>query len=76
MVPVVAETKFLGLVFDRKLTFAAHVKYLEDRCLKALNLLHVVAHKDWGANSATLLKIYRTHIRSKLDFGCVVYGSA
>ena len=24
----------------------------------------------------TLLKLYRTHVRSKLDFGCVVYGSA
>ena len=75
-IPVVTETKFLGLVFDRKLTFAAHIKYLKDRCLKALNLLRVVAHKDWGADSATLLKLYRTHVRSKLDFGCVVYGSA
>ena len=63
-------------VFDRKLTFAAHIKYLKDRCLKALNLLRVVAHKDWGADTATLLKLYRTHVRSKLDFGCVVYGSA
>ena len=58
------------------LTDASHIKYLKDRCLKALSLLHVVAHKDWGANSATLLKMYRTHVRSKLDFGCVVYGSA
>ena len=66
--PVVTETKFLGLVFDRKLTFAAHIKYLKDRCLKALNLLHAVAHKDWGADSVTVLKIYRSHIRSKLDF--------
>ena len=57
-IPVVTETKFLGLVFDRKLTFAAHIKYLKDRCLKALNLLLVVAHKDWGADSAALLKIY------------------
>ena len=73
-IPVVTETKFLGLVFDRKLTFAAHIKYLKDRCLKALNLLRVVAHKDWGADGATLLRIYRSYIRSKLDFGCVVYG--
>ena len=75
-IPVVTETKFLGVVFDRKLTFAAHIRYLKDRCIKALNLLRVVAHKDWGADSATLLKLYRTHVRSKLDFGCVVYGSA
>ena len=66
----------MGLVFDRKLTFAAHIKYLKDRCLKALNPLRIVTHKDWGADSATLLKLYRSHIRSKLGFGCVVYESA
>ena len=45
-IPVVTETKFLGFIFDRKLTFSAHIKYLKNRCLKALNLLRVVAHKD------------------------------
>ena len=75
-IPAVTETKFLSLVFNRKLTFAAHIKYLKDRCLKALNLLRIVVHKDWGADGATLLEIYWSHIRSKLDFGCVVHGSA
>ena len=50
-IPVVNETKFLGVVFDRKLTFVAHIRYLKDRCMKALNLLRVVAHKVWGADS-------------------------
>ena len=75
-IPVVAETKFLGLVLDKKLTFVPHIKYVKDRCLKALNLLRVVAHMDWGADCATLLKFYRSQLRSKLDYGCVVYGSA
>jgi len=44
--------------------------------MKALNILRIVAHKDWGADCATLLKLYRSHVRSKLDYGCVVYGSA
>ena len=75
-IPVVNEFKFLGLIFDKKLTFKQHISYLRDRCLKALNLLRVIAHKDWGADCATLLKLYRSHVRSKLDYGCVVYGSA
>ena len=41
-IPVVAETKFLGLILDKKLTFIPHIKYLKDRCMKALNLLRVV----------------------------------
>ncbi|GFN91503.1 RNA-directed DNA polymerase from mobile element jockey [Plakobranchus ocellatus] len=49
---------------------------LDHLCLKALNLLRVVGHTDWGADRATLLKLYRTQVRSKLDYGSVVYGSA
>jgi len=75
-IPIVNEFKFLGLIFDKKLTFNKHIKYLKDKCVKALNLLRVVAHKDCGADCATLLKLYRSHVRSKLDYGCVVYGSA
>jgi hypothetical protein len=41
-----------------------------------MNLLRVVAHTDWGADTATLLKLYRSHVRSKLDYGSMVYGSA
>ena len=75
-IPVVNETKFLGLIFDRKLSFIPHLKYLKDKCLKAMNLLRVVAHTDWGADTDTLLRLYRSHIRSKLDYGCIIYGSA
>jgi hypothetical protein len=70
-IPVVQETKFLGLIFDSKLNFKAHIKYLRDRGTKALNLLKVLAHTDWGADCATLLKLYQSHVRSKLDYGCV-----
>jgi len=44
--------------------------------MKALNLLRVVAHAKWGADEATLLRLYRSLIRSKLDYGAIVCGSA
>ena len=31
---------------------------------------------EWGADQTTLLKLYRSLVRSKLDYGCIVYGSA
>ena len=67
-IPVVEEVKFLGVIFDRKLSFFPHIKYLKAKCLKAHNLLKVLAHTIWGAD--------RSLIRSKLDYGSVVYGSA
>ena len=36
-VPVLEESKFFGILFDRKLSFIPHIKYLKAKCLKALN---------------------------------------
>ena len=44
--------------------------------MKALNLIRVVAHTSLGADQHTLLHLYRSFVRSKLDYGCIVYGSA
>ena len=75
-IPVKDEVKFVGLVFDKKLDFKAHVAYLKKKCQKTLNILRVEGHTDWGADKSTLLKLYHTLVRSKLDYGCAVYGSA
>ena len=71
-IEVVPEFNFLGLLFDSKLSFIPHI----NKCLKALNLLRVVSSMDWGADRNVLLRLYRTLVRSKLDYGCIVYGSA
>ena len=41
-----------------------------------LNLLKVLSHTNWGADRTVLLQLYRSLIRSKLDYGSIVYGSA
>jgi hypothetical protein len=74
-IPMTNDVKFLGLTFDRNVTFIPHIQNLKQRCLKALNRLRVVAHMSWGAESVTLLRLYRSHVRSKLDYVFVVYGS-
>ena len=76
LIPVVEDFKFLGVLFDRKLSFIPHIKYLKAKCLKALTLLKVLSHTDWGADRTVLLQLYRSLIRSKLDYGSTVYGSA
>ena len=35
-IPVVEESKFLGILFDRKLSFIPHIKYLKAKCLKSI----------------------------------------
>ena len=75
-ITVATEAKFLGVIFDQKLNFLSHIKYLRKSCQKALDVLRVVGHTDWGADRTVLLRLYRSLVRSKLDYGCIVWGSA
>ena len=54
--------------------FVTHIKVLRKKCVKALNLLRVFSNTDWVGDSAVLLQVYRALIRSKLDYGCFIYG--
>ena len=76
LIPVVNEVKFLGVIFDRKLNFISHINHVRKKCAKSLNLLKVVSSMNWGADRHSLLRLYRSLIRSKLDYGCIVYGAA
>ena len=69
--------RFLGLLWDKKLTWIPHINRLKAQCTKALiGLLHSVSSQTWGANQFCFLKLYRMYIRSKLDCGSLIYDSA
>ncbi|XP_055924544.1 uncharacterized protein LOC129956637 [Argiope bruennichi] len=75
-IPVVEEVRFLGVIFDRKLTFLSHVLHLRMRCEKSLNILKVLSTTKWGADRTSLLRIYQSVILSRIDYGCEIYGTA
>ena len=67
---------FLGVTFDKKITFLPHILNLRTKCEKSLNILKVLSNTSWGADRVSLLKIYRAITRSKIDYACQIYGSA
>ena len=67
---------FLGMTFDHLLTWREHIDKLISRCNNDLNLMRMVSGTSFGADKKTLLMIYMTLIRSKLDYGCQAYMSA
>ena len=69
--------KYLGVTFDSKLNFNAHIDELLIRANKSMNILHNLAgRKDWGADPRTLRTTYLGIIRSKLTYGAEVYHRA
>ncbi|GFU59079.1 putative RNA-directed DNA polymerase from transposon X-element [Trichonephila clavipes] len=43
-IPVVPDVRFLGVIFDRRLTFLPHILHLRKKCEKSLNLLKVLSN--------------------------------
>jgi len=76
MLRVSENARFLGMIFDEKLTWKPHIRNLKIECTKRLSVLRCIAHRDWGADKLTMLRLYRSLIRSKLDYGSIIYASA
>ena len=68
--------RYLGIIFDRRLSWNEHVQYTVVKCKKRLNLMRAVSGRSWGASQKTLLQIYRSLIRSVVDYGSMVLDSA
>ena len=73
--PLEESMMFFGLWWDSHLS-KNHISMLKTQCKEALNLIWVVAHLKWGGARDTLLMLYWAVVRSKLEYGCIVYGTA
>ena len=40
-----------------------------------LNILKVIGNTEWTADRNVVLRLYRSLVRTKLDYGCIVHGS-
>ena len=76
ILPYENKVKFLGMIFDEKLTWNKHIDNLKIKVKESMNILKVVSGFSWGADKKSLLHLYDSLCRSKLDYGCQVYSSA
>jgi hypothetical protein len=71
-IPNEPETKFLGIKIDESLKFASHINKIEASCLNRVNILKILSHKSWKLNSITLVNIYKSLIRSIMEYSCIL----
>ena len=67
---------FLGVVFDEKHSWHPHINYVVERCKTRLNIIRCLVGTHWGADTKTLLILYRAIIRPILDYACQIFISA
>ena len=68
--------KFLGLTFDHKLSWTPHIKILKAKCVNTLKIIKYLSHPRIGCNRKLLLQLYKSLIRSQLDYGSPIYTQA
>lgn len=68
--------KYLGFTLDRELTHRKHIEEVVRQAAKKIPLLKMLAGKRSEANPLTVMKIGNAIVRSRLDYGATVYGSA
>ena len=63
------QVKFLGIIFDSKLTFQKHFEDILERCNTRYYPLRLLANENWGPSPATLIQIYKQCVRPIFEYG-------
>ncbi|XP_049316160.1 RNA-directed DNA polymerase from mobile element jockey isoform X1 [Bactrocera dorsalis] len=73
-IPHTTTLRILGLIFDKKLTFKEHCKYVRLSLLNRLNIIKFLSSKHCHIHISTLVNIVKALMLSKIDFGLAIYG--
>ena len=73
----VKEHRLLGMIFDAPaLTWRKHILNLADSCRRRLDVMKTLSAISWGASRKILRMFYIAYIRSKMDYGAILYSGA
>jgi hypothetical protein len=70
IIPHVPNITYLGITLDAKIRWKPQITSLSATVSRWSNFLRSVTSTWWGPPPSSLLMIYRTLVRSKLDYGC------
>lgn len=68
-----AIVKFLGIHFDYDMSFKTQVDKIRQKCFRRKNILKYLGGIKWGADPLTLTLLYKSLIRSIIDYNSFIY---
>ena len=75
VIELVTHHRYLGLIFDRSLSWNKHITELASSMTCKVNILKALSGLSWGADRNTLLMLFRNMVRPKMTYGCVLFSS-
>ena len=67
--PCVEEQKYLGITFDRRMTWKKQIENAESKARKRLSIMRKLAGTKWGATEKILSRVYKGAVRPHLEYG-------
>ena len=67
---------YLGVPFDRKLTWSTQIQKAEIMATRWLSLMKKLAGTTWGANSRILKTVYTGSVRPVMEYGMSAWAIA
>ena len=68
--------KFLGVVFDAKLLWRDHSSLIVNKCIRIKNAFSIIAKASFAPPIHSLFTLFKSLVRSRIDYGLILYGSA
>ncbi|XP_070511881.1 uncharacterized protein [Cardiocondyla obscurior] len=75
LIPVNKEAKFLRVIFDSKLNFESQCRAVKEKVVRINSLFKFLNKISRGIELNTALLLYKSMIRSIIDYGAVVFVS-
>ena len=71
-IPKCRHVKYLGITLDERLNFNEQITNLRVACRDRISSLKIISHKSWCLTKKTLQKVYRSIVRSKVEYSFII----
>ena len=68
-IPQKDTAKFLGITFDKSLTFNKHITIIRNRAQQRLNKLRNIYTSTHGPSPTTMIRLYKIYVRPLFEYG-------
>ena len=71
-----SEYKYLGVTFDPRLKFTAHIETVRKKAWAAFHGLRELTSRLWGASTKIMVRLFRAFVTPVLEYACQVWATA